>query len=266
MGISSTLSKIPLIIHEGNALVGKANLFLSRVASRMALSFPPVNAKKLSCQYEITGMPVRPNILQNKNIKKEDAIKMINTIYGTQFSQELPVVLIFGGSQGAMKINDLLPRALVMQKNKNFQVLHISGDDKIADMKALYSGGEFPSIVIGSTEKIHLFYAASDLVICRSGGSTIAELAIYGKYAILIPYPYAADNHQRDNAEYYSGTGAGVVITETDFTITKIASLIEDFLVNQAEYISKGALSAKIAKPDAAVEVINLIKNILTSH
>jgi UDP-N-acetylglucosamine--N-acetylmuramyl-(pentapeptide) pyrophosphoryl-undecaprenol N-acetylglucosamine transferase len=260
-GIASTISKIPMIIHEGNALAGKANIFLSRFAAKMALSFPAVNSQKFSCACEITGMPVRPEIIENRKIQKTDAINQINSIYGTDLDASAATIFVFGGSQGAMKINDLIPRAFEIQEKQNFQVLHLSGNDKISETKQKYEGLKFKKLIAGSTDKIWLFYSASDLVVSRSGGSTVSELSAFEKYAILAPYPYASDNHQRNNAEYYASSGAGTILSDTEFTITKIAGLISKFLDNPVEYGEKGKLAAKIAIPDAASRILNLIRN-----
>ncbi|HPN85004.1 MAG TPA: UDP-N-acetylglucosamine--N-acetylmuramyl-(pentapeptide) pyrophosphoryl-undecaprenol N-acetylglucosamine transferase [Victivallales bacterium] len=264
-GIASTISKVPMVIHEGNSLAGKANLFLSRFASKMALSFPAVNSRKIVCKYEITGMPVRNDLIQKRAESKKDAISQINSIYGVNFSPFQPLILVFGGSQGAMKINDLVPPAFEMQKNKNFQVIHIAGSGKAAETNEKYAAVNLPKLILGTSDKMSLMYAASDLVICRSGGSTLAELALFGKYAILAPYPYASDNHQRDNAEYYASSGAGTVLNDTDFTITRISALINSFLENPSEYQEKGKLSNKIAAPDAASKIINLIRESVLS-
>ncbi len=260
-GIASTVSKIPMFIHEGNALAGKANLFLSRFAAKMALSFPAVNARKILCGYEITGMPARAEIVDGRLQGKGDAIAMVNAAYGTGFSDKSPIILVFGGSQGAMKINDLVPPTFDMLKKKEFQIIHLAGHDKIKETKARYANIDKPRLVIESSDKMSMLYAVSDLVISRSGGSTIAELCLFGKYAILAPYPYASDNHQRENADYYASSGAGTVLTDTEFTITKISGLIASFLDNPAEYVEKGRLSAKIAVPDAAARIISLIRN-----
>lgn len=260
-GLASTAAKTPMYIHDGNALVGKANIFLSRFATKMALSFPAVNAKNILCPYEITGMPVREEIIENRSLSKSEAISKINSIYGCAFNEESPIILTFGGSQGAMKINDLIPPSLDLLKDRNFQIIHLAGNQKIKETKARYANIKKNKLILESFDKMSLLYAASDLVVSRSGGSTIAELSIFGKFAILAPYPYASDNHQRENAEYYASTGAGMLLTDTEFTITKLQALIASFLDNPLKYIADGKKSAKIASPDAAVKIIKLISN-----
>ncbi|HOK03895.1 MAG TPA: UDP-N-acetylglucosamine--N-acetylmuramyl-(pentapeptide) pyrophosphoryl-undecaprenol N-acetylglucosamine transferase [Victivallales bacterium] len=259
-GLASTAAKVPMFIHDGNALVGKANIFLSRFAIKMALSFPAVNAKKIMCDYEMTGMPLREEILETKGFSKEQAISNINSIFSTNFNTTSPLLLIFGGSQGALKINDLIPPALEMLKDKDFQVIHLAGNDKIKETKARYANFKKNKLILESTDKMNLLYPAADLVISRSGGSTIAELSIFGKYAILAPYPYASDNHQRENAEYYASTGAGTVVTDTEFTITKIQSLLASFFENPQHFVEEGKKSAKIASPHAAKKVVDMIE------
>ena len=104
-----------------------------------------------------------------------------------------------------------------------------------------------------------LMYQVADMVICRSGGSTIAELAIFGKYAILIPFPYAAENHQYTNAQYYETTGAATVLQNDECTVDKMQGLIADWRQNYENYVQKGNNGKVAAKPKAAEEVLHLI-------
>ncbi len=250
---------IPLFIHDGNARVGKANLFLSRFARHMALSFPPVNSGDIRCGWTVTGMPVRQQIADCK-ITKAQATALLNSKLGTSFSDAVPLLLVFGGSQGAEGINQKVPAALMMQGNNAFQVVHISGPGNRENLEKAYSSAAFRHAVIEGSGEMEIFYSAADLVICRSGGSTVAELAIFAKFAIMIPYPHATDNHQEDNADHYCASGAGMKIREKDLTVNKLASTIAFFIEQPANFAAKGAAGANLAKPGASSEILQMIE------
>ncbi len=249
---------IPVFIHDGNARVGKANLFLSKFSRHMALSFPPVNAEGIKCKWTVTGMPVRQNIA-SCNLKKAEAISQLNTRLGSDFSTEMPLILVFGGSQGAEGINQKMPEALKMQGDEKFQLIHISGAGNREKLEKAYADSTFKFKIIESSPDMEIFYSAADLVICRSGGSTVAELSIFAKFAILIPYPYATDSHQDDNADFYCSSGAGIKILEKELSVNKLASTIAAYLEKPAEFAEKASGAKVLARPDASSEILQLI-------
>lgn len=187
---------IPLFLHDGNARIGKANLFFSRWARITMSAFPAVNKDQLKCEYKPVGMPLRPEII-NGTLTKEMAITQINKKFNVHFNNEIPTILIFGGSQGAATINRILPQALNQLQDK-IQAIHIIGT--IEDKDSIKNQSNV--LTIESSNEMNMLYSAADLVISRSGGSTVAELIYFNKSAILIPYPLAPDLHQNDNAEY----------------------------------------------------------------
>lgn len=260
--IAAWTLRIPLFVHDGNARVGKANLFLTNFAKHMALSFPPVNSGRIKCKWTVTGMPVRPQIA-NCKLSKQEAIGLINSRYSSDFTGEAPLLLIFGGSQGAEAINQCVPEALKLQGKNNFQVVHLSGVKNKGNLDKHYEGSQFKHLVIETSGDMEVFYSASDLVICRSGGSTVAELSIFAKFAILIPYPYATDSHQDDNARHYCSSGAGIIIIEKDLTVTKLASTIAAWLEQTDYYAQKGMLSKELAKPEASASILKLIESLI---
>ncbi len=256
---------IPVFVHDGNARVGKANLFLSNFAKHMALSFPPVNSGRIKCRWTVTGMPVRPQIGKCA-LSKKDAIGLINSRYSVDFKEDEPLLLVFGGSQGAEAINQCVPEALKLQGRDNFQVVHLSGAKNKDNLEKYYAGSNFKRLIIESSGEMEVFYSAADLAICRSGGSTVAELSVFAKFAILIPYPFATDSHQDDNARYYCSTGAGIIIAEKELTVTKLASTIAGWLEQTDYYANKGQLSKELAKPEASSSILELIENSINLH
>jgi UDP-N-acetylglucosamine--N-acetylmuramyl-(pentapeptide) pyrophosphoryl-undecaprenol N-acetylglucosamine transferase len=256
--IAAWTLRIPVFVHDGNARVGKANLFLSKFAKHMALSFPPVNSSQIKCKWTVTGMPLRPQIA-NCELNKKRAIWIINSRYSVDFNENAPLLLVFGGSQGAEAINKCVPEALKLQGMNNFQVVHLSGAKNKDNLEKYYEGSSFKHLVIETSEKMEVFYSAADLVICRSGGSTVAELSVFAKFAILIPYPFATDSHQDDNARHYSSCGAGIIIIEKELTVTKLASTIAGWLEQTEYYAEKGQSSKELAKPEASSSILKLI-------
>ena len=259
--IAAWTLRIPVFAHDGNARVGKANLFLSNFAKHMALSFPPANGNSIKCKWTVTGMPIRAQIAKC-NLSKKEAIGLINSRHSVDFTDAAPLLLVFGGSQGAEAINQCVPEALKLQGRDNFQVVHLSGAKNKENLEKHYAGIPFKHLVIETSGEMEIFYSAADLVICRSGGSTIAELSIFAKFAILIPYPFATDSHQDDNARHYCSCGAGIVIVEKDLTVTKLASTVAGWLEQTDYYAQKGQLSKELARPEASSSILQLIDSL----
>lgn len=222
--------RIPVFLHDGNARVGKANRILSRFARHLGTAFPAVNPETVKCPLECTGMPLRPEITAGEAISKAEAITRVNALYGGSLKAELPTILIFGGSQGAAIFNSVLPTALRQLNELQFQVIHLTGKDKFAEVRETYCGAAFPALLLPSSSDMHLLYQAADLAVCRSGGSTVAELAHFGKAALLIPYPYAAERHQDDNAGFYAAAGAAVILQNAGCTPERVAGIIRGLL------------------------------------
>lgn len=257
--------RIPLFLHDGNARVGKANRILSRWAKHLGTAFPAVNPASVKCPLECTGMPLRPELTEPALIGKTSAINEINRLYSSELKSDLTTILIFGGSQGAEIFNKIFPAAFMNYRKPFFQVLHLTGQGKYDEVKKAYNGAKFPTLLLPSSDIMQLLYQASDTVICRSGGSTVAELALFAKYAFLIPYPYAAEKHQDDNANFYQSTGAAEVINNADCTPEKAAEIIGR-LKTELEQLNSCATAAQAGRPSAATDTISAIKQILETQ
>ncbi len=250
---------IPCFLHDGNARIGKANRWLSRGAELLATAFPPVNAAACRCRVITTGMPVRPELAKYAGISRAEAIAGLNREFGSSFDPALPVILIFGGSQGARIFNVTCPAALKAQNRADFQVLHLAGPARLEEALGAYEGAAFPRLVLPGSEKMELFLGAADLVLSRSGGSTVAELALFGRGAVLIPYPYAAENHQSDNADFLASAGAALRIDNAQFTPERAQELFAGFLADPVAWAERGRRAAALARPHAARELIEEI-------
>lgn len=250
--------RIPLFIHDGNSRIGKANRFFSRWAKFAGTAFPPVNASSCHCEVDAVGMPLRPELLDFVKMGKAEAVEAVNKEFGTAFVPDKPLFLVTGGSQGAAVFNEILPEAF--KKNGNdFQVIHLTGKGKIADADKGYENASFAVKLVETTGKMAEVMAAADLVFSRSGGSTAAELALFGKASVLVPFPYAAEDHQMDNARYFESAKAAYLIKNSSLSIELAAKVIADYLAEPDKFRQMGEFMRNLAKPDAAEKMIKEI-------
>ena len=253
--VAAKLMWIPLFLHDGNARVGKANIFLSRWAKTTMLSFPAVNKEKILSPTVLTGMPLRPELHTDTFRRKtrKSLVEEFNKKFHADFKIRPKIILVFGGSQGASVFNNVFPEKVT---NRKIQVIHIAGRGNDAEVQIRYKNAEFAYKVIDATEEMSLLYSLAELIFCRGGGSTVAELALFAKYAVLIPYPYATDDHQSDNINYYIASGAGIKLREEESTPEKFAEIIDAFMAEPKKYITDGLKSAILAKPEATDTIL----------
>lgn len=223
---------IPFFLHDGNARLGKANLAMSRFARSFAFSFPSVNASSVHCPAVLTGFPLRMAILNGRRPRVE-AIAAINEKFGCGFDASKPVLLVFGGSLGAEKINSNIAFDPADPASADMQVIHLSGPGKKEQALRCYEGLPNKTLVLEAFEDIGLLYAAADFVISRAGGSTVSELAYYGKYALLVPYPFAAQHHQDDNAAWLASAGGAEITPDSACSREFFSALISRWLKNR---------------------------------
>ena len=247
--------KVPVFLHDGNARIGKANRLFSRFARFVAVAFPAVNGSACHCRVWEAGMPLRPEMRGFSAADRKSAIDAVNREFGTAFSPDLPIILVTGGSQGAAVFNTVLPEALC-RAGSGFQVIHLAGKGKTADAGRIYGQAAFPHLLLESTGRMGEVLAAADLVFSRSGGSTIAELALFGRAAVLVPYPYAAEGHQLDNARCFADRQAAKLVENRELTVERAEALIRDFLLHPREWSAMGERMRQLARPDAAEVLI----------
>lgn len=264
--LAAFCTKRPVFLHDGNAKLGKANRFLSRRAKALALSFPVKDSAALcACPCILTGMPLRQEIVRGI-MSKEDAVGEINSRWNRSFSAEKPVILVFGGSLGARTVNTMTRIPSDLPGADSIQVIRLSGPGNLADAEKCAEDSPADELVLEACQDMNLLYSAADLVICRSGGSTVSELAVYGKYALLIPYPFAAEDHQNDNARWLASAGGAEIVQDPDCSPEKFGTFFRTWLSNRAEFAERGTASKTLAKPEASQNVLDMIENILSSH
>ncbi len=254
---------IPLFLHDGNARIGKSNRVFSRIASGIALSFPAVNANTLHCPSAVTGLPLRKALLEDVPASKAEAVARINATRGTSFSPDRPVVLVFGGSLGAAAINENFTIPIDHPGAKSLQVIHLSGPGKYEAIHDKYSACGVNALTLESASDMQNLYMAADLVVCRAGGSTVSELAIFGRYAVLIPYPYAAEGHQDDNARLLAQTGAARIVPNSECSPALFRGILAEFLDDPEKFREAGKGALAMAQPKAADNVIAFIESSL---
>ncbi len=253
---------IPVFLHEGNALVGKANRALSRFAEKAALSFPAVNEKALHCPAVLTGFPLRTALTQSE-LDKTQALALLNEKYGISFHPAKPVLLVCGGSLGAKSINENFSVNPEDPDVKNLQVIHLAGPGKTESLKEKYASFPCPVLLLESSQEMDWIYGAADAVISRAGGSTVSELAFFGKYAFLIPYPYAAEHHQHANAAWLVNGGGAEMAEDSQCSPELFREFVSRFLSDVSGYQEKGRHSRQLVHSDAAGEVIAMIRQTL---
>lgn len=237
---------IPTLIHEQNSVPGLANRQLARFADRICLSLPDSGGVFPESKRVFTGNPVRRNIL-------ELAAAPAKTPSVTK------TVLVLGGSQGAQAINRLLPEAVrVMPESsrRNLRLIHQTGAADCAEVSERYRHMAMAAEVAPFFTDMAAVYAQADLLVSRAGATTLAELAVLGKPAILIPYPLAADNHQEKNAEHYVRGGGALLLRQREVDGAGLAGALALLLTDEARLRAMGESMRRLGLPDAAEKIV----------
>ncbi len=251
---------VPVYLHDGNARIGRANRYLSRVARFMGTAFPADNAATVACPVDCTGMPLRRELIDACELSRSEAIEQLNQKYRVRFHPEARTLLIFGGSQGAASLNQSFSEAVrKLGNDAPLQVIHLAGPKNYEALRAAYGATSLPLLLLPSCDTMELAYAAADLVVARSGGSTLAELLLFGKGALLIPYPFAAEDHQWANARYAVHAGAAIAIDDSECTPRRAVELITAFLDSPDQWENRGRRARDLARPEAARELLDRI-------
>jgi len=249
-GMMAVLLGIPLIIHEQNTIAGMTNKVLAKIADRILLAFPGAlkgNEKKL----RVTGNPIRVEITGLPS--PEDR-------YGQRTGKLR--LLIVGGSLGAQKLNTVIPQALAMiEETQRPQVTHQAGKAHLADLEKIYAETGVSARLVAFIDDMAAQYAESDLVICRAGALTISELAAAGVASILVPYPYAVDDHQTSNARFLSNAAAAVLWPQNELTPTSLAQWLRQ--CSRASLEAMAVKARQLALPDATTLVVQACQEIL---
>ena len=232
-GMMASLLNRPLALHEQNAIAGLANRVLSQVSDKVMVAFP--EALKGA---EWTGNPVRAEIA---------AIAPPEKRFESRHGQIR--ILVVGGSLGAQALNEALPKAISLLPEKP-RVVHQAGEKHLESLKANYLAARVEGELVAFIDDMARRYAEADLVICRAGAVTIAELSAGGMASILVPFPHAVDDHQTANAKFLSDRGAAILIQQRDLSPEKLAALIRS--MDRTKLLDMAKKARALGKPDAA--------------
>jgi len=246
-GVAAWLTRKPLVIHEQNAAAGLTNRLLARFARVVLQAFPGSFNSNVAVQ--TVGNPVREDIAAvpapaERYPARDGALRL----------------LVLGGSQGALALNRTVPGALAeLDKAVRPVVRHQCGVATIDTAKDAYAAADVEVELLPFIEDMASAYAWADLVVCRAGALTVAELCAVGLPALFIPYPAAVDDHQTRNAEQMAAAGAALIIQERDLTAASLAASLRDWLTTRARLQAKAEQARALAVPDALQRISGIM-------
>jgi UDP-N-acetylglucosamine--N-acetylmuramyl-(pentapeptide) pyrophosphoryl-undecaprenol N-acetylglucosamine transferase len=243
-GVAAWLTRRPLLIHEQNAVAGFTNRCLTRLAREVLEAFPGSFGAGVGAR--AIGNPVRREILATPEPAQRFAAR------GGPMR-----VLVIGGSQGAARLNMVVPFAVArVALRAPLEVRHQAGERWLEAARASYARAGVGAQVVAFIEDMAEAYAWADLVICRAGALTISELAAAGLAAILVPFPAAVDDHQTRNAHYLVDEGAAVLIPDRELTEERLARELESLCAGRGKLLAMATRARLLAKPRAAQELL----------
>jgi UDP-N-acetylglucosamine--N-acetylmuramyl-(pentapeptide) pyrophosphoryl-undecaprenol N-acetylglucosamine transferase len=233
-GMMAALLGRPLAIHEQNSIAGLANRVLAGVADRVLVAFPGALPKS-----QAVGSPVR------------EAVARVAPPAQRFAGRAGPLrLLVVGGSLGAAALNDLVPQALaLLAANGRPYVVHQSGAKHLDELRASYATAGVAADLRPFIDDMAQAYADADLAICRAGATTVAELAAAGVAAILVPFPFAVDDHQTTNARYLADAGAAILLQQRDLTPERLADVLR--ALTREQLLAMAEKARALGKPDA---------------
>ncbi len=242
VGVAAWNLGIPLAIHEQNAIPGLTNRLLGRLADRVFLSFPDEGGYFGKEMSRWTGNPIRREFFDPSPPRPESPF----------------TVLVMGGSQGARHLNMEVLKALPLLADflDRLKFLHLTGAADLDIVQQGYQEAGFAAEVAAFTPEVAAWMGRAHLLVCRAGAGTLAELTAQGRAALLVPYPFAANNHQEANARFLENAGAADLILNKHFTGELLVDRIGQFLAQPERLQEMEAASLRLAKPHAAREIV----------
>jgi UDP-N-acetylglucosamine--N-acetylmuramyl-(pentapeptide) pyrophosphoryl-undecaprenol N-acetylglucosamine transferase len=251
---------LPLVLHEQNAVPGMANRVAARWADRVAVSFPgSADRFRQKERCAVTGNPVRDEMLTLDRVARRPAAR---ERFG--LDQDRPTLLVFGGSQGARTLNEAVTGTYTRWGDTDVQILHAAGralyDEAAAAWEAEQAKGAGPTVrLLDFIDDMGDAYAAADVVVCRSGATSIAELTALGIPSVLVPYPHATGDHQRLNAEALHNTGGAVSVPNEEMDADRLLAEVRPLLTDPEHHARVVAAARAFGRPDAAANVARLV-------
>ena len=244
------LRRIPIVVHEQNILPGITNRILSRFADRIYISFENTRSNMDSRKVQWTGNPVRRELLEYSDHHAEEV--------SDDSGNGLFTILIIGGSQGAHRINTAVIEALGhLEDKEHLHFVHQTGDADEQPVKEAYRRNNIQCTVQSFFDNMAELYSRADLLICRAGATTVAEITALGKAVIFIPFPYAADNHQVLNAGTLAEDGAAEMIIEKDLSGQILSKKIAYYAAHREALNDMAAKARRFGNPAAAKNIVD---------
>ena len=246
--MAALVARVPLVVMEPNAVPGFTNRKIGRFVARALLSFPETAAYFPPGRTEITGLPVREEFFALASISRP---------------REGPLnLLITGGSQGSRTLNRAVRESwpLFRQARFPFRIVHQTGPREFEAIRDAFRETGLPGEVLPFIADMPPAFGAADLVVCRSGASTISELAAAGRPSILSPFPFAADDHQTRNAEAMEKGGAALLVRDAEMNGGKLFSLVSELAGDRAALERMGQAARRFARPGAARRAAEILE------
>jgi UDP-N-acetylglucosamine--N-acetylmuramyl-(pentapeptide) pyrophosphoryl-undecaprenol N-acetylglucosamine transferase len=250
---AALMQGIPAAIAEQNAIPGETNRLLAKVVSRVFLSFPENRGWAPADRTIVTGNPIRAGLLERATgPEKHDRF----------------TVLVFGGSQGAHMINEAVVEALDHLGDilGRIRIIHQTGNDDLERVKKAYedkTGQGLAAEALPFINDMGAAYKLADLLVCRAGATSIAEITACGKAAVYIPFPFAVADHQTKNAEALAAAGAAVMLPQKEMDGRRLAAIITDFFNSPEKIRAMERASAQLGHPYAARQVVDECINMM---
>ena len=259
--------KIPTLLHESNAFPGVAVRLLSKKVNTVLVGFEDAKLRlKKAKNVVVTGNPTKikkQNLISNQ---KEEIIKSIG------LNTNKPIVLVFGGSQGAKSINESFINIIKNKKNKEYQIIWAAGPSQYEEIKEKLSDDNININNIENVKIVPYIYNMEeimnvvDLVVCRSGAMTITEISIVGKPAIFIPFPFATENHQEYNAKVLEKIGAAEIILDKELNADILDKKIKEIVISKEKVTKMGENANKCATQNVTDKIYQEVKKVECCH
>ncbi|MGI9016367.1 MAG: undecaprenyldiphospho-muramoylpentapeptide beta-N-acetylglucosaminyltransferase [Euzebya sp.] len=284
LALAARLTRTPLVVHEQNAIAGLANRLAARAATAVAVSYEEAMGSFGGTPTVLTGNPVRPDLLPEPARADDLSGAQIREVLRPQgldtfgLDRDRRTLLVFGGSQGAQRINEATAASATLWADPGgIQILHATGARSHDESRIAWLGqgidpdgrAQSEGLKVVCTEfidRMDLAYAAADVVVCRAGASSIAELTALAVPSILVPYPHATADHQTANAMALQRVGGAVVIADENLDAGTLVGAAQPLLRDRMAYAAMQTRAAEFGRPEAAVDLASLITSVFAGQ
>jgi len=246
--MAALLARIPVVVMEPNAVPGFTNRAIGRFVARALLSFPETERYFPAGRTEITGLPVREEFFRIPQKPRGDVVNL----------------LITGGSQGSRTLNEAARQSWKLFREAGFpvRIVHQTGAAGFEETRDEFAKSSIEGEVVPFISDMPAAFAVADLVICRSGAGTVSELAASRRPSVLVPFPFAADDHQTRNAEAMQRGGAARLVRDAEMNGEKLFAVVEELTTASGELERMGEAARQFAKPGAAERAADVLEQV----